>query len=53
VILRARKGGRAGFRLLAPMILHDGDAHDGDRDSFSAEARAVLRDGADLAPRFA
>jgi tRNA1(Val) A37 N6-methylase TrmN6 len=53
VILRARKGGRAGFRLLAPMILHDGTTHDGDRDSFSAEARAVLRDGADLAPRFA
>ena len=53
VILRARKGGRAAFRLLAPMVLHDGTAHDGDRDSFTAEARAVLRDGADLSSRFA
>lgn len=53
VILRARKGGRAAFRLLAPMVLHDGAAHDGDRDSFTAEARAVLRDGADLSIRFA
>jgi tRNA1(Val) A37 N6-methylase TrmN6 len=53
VILRARKGGRAAFRLLAPMVLHDGAAHDGDRDSFTAEARAVLRDAADLSSRFA
>ena len=53
VILRARKGGRAAFRLLTPMVLHDGTAHDGDRDSFTAEARAVLRDGADLSSRFA
>ena len=53
VILRARKGGRAAFRLLAPMVLHYGTAHDGDRDSFTAEARAVLRDGADLSSRFA
>ena len=53
VILRARKGGRAAFRLLAPMVLHDGAAHDADRDSFTPEIRAVLRDGADLSSRFA
>ena len=53
VILRARKGGRAAFRLLAPMVLHDGAAHDADRDSFTPEVRAVLRDGADLSSRFA
>ena len=52
VILRARKGGRAAFRLLAPMVLHDGAAHDTDRDSFTAEVRAVLRDAADLSSRF-
>lgn len=52
VILRARKGGRAAFRLLAPLILHDGLAHDGDRDSFTPELRAVLRDGAELCSRF-
>ncbi len=52
VILRARKGGRAAFRLLAPLVLHDGPAHDGDRDSFSPDLRAVLRDGAALCSRF-
>lgn len=49
VILRARKGARAPFRLLAPLILHDGAAHDGDRENYSAEVRAVLREGAALA----
>lgn len=48
-ILSARKGGRAAFCLLAPLVLHDGDHHDGDRDSFSAAARAVLRDMQPLA----
>jgi len=48
VILRVRKGGRAGFRLLAPLILHDGAAHGRDGDSQSALARAILRDGAAL-----
>ncbi|MFN3294855.1 MAG: tRNA1(Val) (adenine(37)-N6)-methyltransferase, partial [Gemmobacter sp.] len=49
VILRARKGARGPFRLLAPLILHDGPAHDGDRENYSPAARAVLRDGAALA----
>jgi tRNA1Val (adenine37-N6)-methyltransferase len=52
IILRARKGGRAAFRLLAPLILHDGPAHDGDRDSFTPELSAVLREGAALKSRF-
>jgi tRNA1(Val) A37 N6-methylase TrmN6 len=46
VILRARKGGRAPFVLLPPLILHDAPAHDGDRDSYTPAAQAVLRDGA-------
>lgn len=45
VIVAARKGGRAPFRLLAPFVLHDGLAHDGDRDSFTPAAAAILRDG--------
>ena len=49
VILRARKGARGPFRLLAPLILHDGPSHDGDRENYSPAARAVLRDGAALA----
>jgi tRNA1(Val) A37 N6-methylase TrmN6 len=43
VILRARKGGRAAFRLLAPLVLHAGPAHAADRDDATPEARAILR----------
>lgn len=52
VILQGRKGGRRGFRLLAPFVLHGGEAHDGDRDSYTPEAKAVLRDGLDLCAKF-
>jgi tRNA1(Val) A37 N6-methylase TrmN6 len=52
VILQARKGGRAAFRLLAPFTLHAGAAHDGDRESYTPAANAVLRDGADLGAAF-
>lgn len=52
VILRARKGGRAAFRLLAPFVIHQGAAHDGDRESYTAAANAVLRDGAALSAEF-
>lgn len=48
LILRARKGGRAAFRLHAPLILHEGDRHGRDGDSYRAEITAVLRDGAAL-----
>ena len=52
VILRARKGGRGAFRLLAPFTLHAGAAHDGDRESYTPAANAVLRDGAELSAMF-
>lgn len=52
ILLRARKSGRAAFRLLAPFVLHAGDAHDGDRESYTPKANAVLRDGADLSAEF-
>ncbi len=52
VILRARKGGRAAFRLLAPLVTHQGEAHDGDRESYTPRANAVLREGADLSAEF-
>ncbi len=48
VILRARKGGRADFRLFAPLILHEGAKHERDGDSYRPQIRAVLRDGAAL-----
>jgi len=53
LILRARKGGRAALRLLPPLILHRGPAHDGDRDSYSPRANEILRDGASLEAEFA
>lgn len=52
VILQARKGGRAAFRLLAPFITHTGSAHDGDRESYTKAANAALREGADLLAYF-
>lgn len=52
IVLRARKGGKGAFRLLPPFVIHDGDRHDGDRESYTAEANAVLREGADLSARF-
>jgi tRNA1(Val) A37 N6-methylase TrmN6 len=52
MILRARKGGRAAFRLLAPLILHQGAAHDGDRESYTPAANAVLRDAEGLSAMF-
>ena len=49
VILRARKGGRAAFRLHAPLVLHQGERHSSDHaDDYSDAVRAVLRDGAAL-----
>lgn len=48
VLLCARKGARGPFRLLAPLVLHEGAAHPGDRDHFTAAARAILREGAPL-----
>lgn len=52
VIVQARKGGRAPFRLLAPLVIHQGAVHDGDRESYTPAANAVLREGADLLDRF-
>lgn len=52
VILRARKGGRAAFRLLAPLVIHHGTAHDGDRESYTSRANDILRNGAPLLAEF-
>ena len=52
IVLRARKTGRGAFRLLSPLILHDGPAHDGDRESHTPKVQAVLRHLADLSAEF-
>ena len=48
VVVRARKGGKAAFRLLAPFLIHEGPKHLQDGDDFTSRARAILRDGAAL-----
>ena len=48
VLVRGVKGGRAAFRLHAPVRLHEGDKHTQDGESYTAQIRAVLRDGAAL-----
>lgn len=45
LILRARKSGRAAFRLHAPLILHQGDRHQADGDSYRPCIAAILRKG--------
>ncbi|MCV6592884.1 MAG: methyltransferase domain-containing protein [Silicimonas sp.] len=47
-LLRAKKAAKGPFRLLAPLVLHEGDAHVGDGDGYTAEAQAILRHGASL-----
>lgn len=46
VIVSARKGARGPLRLLAPFVLHQGDAHAGDGEDLTEAAQAVLRHGA-------
>jgi len=48
VLVRARKGGRGAFTLAAPLVLHEGAQHAGDRESYCPEVKAILRDGAPL-----
>lgn len=47
-ILQAKKGGRGPFRLLPPLVLHTGDRHEADGDSYTDEASAILREGTPL-----
>lgn len=48
VLIRGRKGGRAAFRLLDPVLMHAGAAHDGDRENYTPLVASVLREGAAL-----
>ncbi len=49
VLVRARKGGRAAFRLHAPLVLHLGAQHGEDGVDYSPQVEAILRNGAALA----
>jgi len=48
VLVQARKGGRGGFRLAAPLVLHEGAEHTGDRESYRPDVSEILREGAHL-----
>lgn len=48
VILQARKGGRADFRLHDGWVLHTGTEHTGDQENHTPATASVLRDGAAL-----
>ncbi len=52
VILRAKKGGKATFRLLAPLITHQGAVHDGDRENYTDRANDILRNCVALSAEF-
>lgn len=43
VLLRAQKGGRADFKLHAPLIMHKGKAHQRDGDGYRAEIEGIFR----------
>lgn len=45
-LLQARHSGRAPFRLMSPLIMHDGTMHDSDRENYTAEVSEILRNGA-------
>ena len=47
-ILRARKLGRAAFRLEAPIVMHEGAQHSVDGESYREDIQRVLRHGAAL-----
>jgi tRNA1(Val) A37 N6-methylase TrmN6 len=47
-ILRARKGSSGGTTLCNPLILHEGQVHELDQDSYTPEAKAILRDAQPL-----
>ncbi|MEL7301027.1 MAG: methyltransferase [Pseudomonadota bacterium] len=48
VLVRARKDGRAPFRLHAPLTLHAAPIHEGDHPDYAPAIHAVLHDGAPL-----
>ncbi|MYA86873.1 MAG: methyltransferase [Boseongicola sp. SB0662_bin_57] len=47
-ILQGRTGSKGAFRLLPPIMLHEGDRHLSDGDDYTEAANAILRDAAAL-----
>ena len=47
-VLECLERARGPLRLLAPFVLHEGAAHEGDGEDLTPAAQAVLRHGAAL-----
>lgn len=47
-ILQARQEGRAAFRMAPALVMHEGDSHEGDRESYMADVSEALRNGEKL-----
>lgn len=47
-LMQARQEGRAAFRMAPALIMHEGETHRGDQESYHANVGAVLRNGAEL-----
>ena len=47
-LLQARQEGKTAFRMAPTQIMHEGDSHKGDQESYRAEVAAALRNGAEL-----
>ena len=51
-VLNGKKGAKAPFSILPSLVLHKGERHVRDENSYTREAEAVLREGASLAAVF-
>lgn len=47
-LLQARQEGRAAFCLAPTLIMHEGPAHQGDKESYTPLVNSILRNGEDL-----
>jgi len=45
VLVQAQKGSKGPFTLVPPLIVHNGDRHEADQESYTAEVQRILRDG--------
>lgn len=43
-VLRSKKGGKGPFKLFAPLVLHKGEAHTEDAESYTQVAQGILRE---------
>ena len=47
-LLQARQEGRAAFRMAPTLVMHEGDSHVADTESYTPDVRAALRSGEEL-----